>query len=160
MSMRWINDTGPATPSARTAGAHILRDELSNISSTPRELRNFGLTMAVVSWTIGAALWWRVNPSYWSLVFAGLLFGALGLLLPAWLRPVQRAWMALALLLGFVMNRVILTAVFWGMFAPAGLILRILRKDLLRERWDGKVESYWVKRTPGPYLPQNSEKMY
>ena len=158
--MSWTNDAGQVAFSAWAAGAHMLRDELNEISSTPRDLRNFGLTMAGVSWTIAAVLWWKESPYYWSFVIPGLLLGGLGLFLPGWLRPVQRAWMVLALLLGFVMNRVILAAVFWGMFAPASLILRILRKDLLRERRDETAESYWVKRTLTPFLPQRSEKMY
>jgi hypothetical protein len=138
----------------------MLRQELKAISSTPPELRKFGLAMAAVSLTIASVLWWKDRPLFSNFVYSALLFGVLGLFMPLWLRPVQRAWMALALILGFVMNRVILTAIFFGMFAPTALILKILRKDLLRERWDRMAASYWVKRTPTPYLPQNSEKMY
>jgi hypothetical protein len=68
--------------------------------------------------------------------------------------------MILAVLIGFVMNRVILGVLFFGMFTPAALLLKILQKDLLHERWDKMAESYWVKRTPAPYLPQSSERMY
>lgn len=138
----------------------MLRDELKHIASTPRDLCNFGLTMAVVLLTVAAVLWWKAKPYYLNFVYPALLFALLGVAAPTCLRPLQRIWMVLAVLIGFVMNRVILGVLFFGMFTPAALILKILQKDLLHERWDKMAESYWVKRTPAPYLPQSSERMY
>jgi len=138
----------------------MLREELKNLSSTPRDLRSFGLTMAAVLLIIAAVLWWKEKPYFLNLIYPALLLALLGMIAPAWLGPLQRAWMALAVLLGFVMNRVILTIVYFGMFTPAALVLKILRKDLLHERWDKSAESYWVRKTSGSYHPQSSEKMY
>lgn len=138
----------------------MLREELKNIPSSVRDLRHFGLTMAAVLLVIAAILWWKEKASCLYFACPALVLGALGLLAPAWLRPLQRAWMALAVLMGFVMNRVILSVVFFGMFAPAALLCKLLRKDLLRERWDKTAESYWLKRAPQSYQPRNSEKMY
>lgn len=138
----------------------MLREELKSISSTYRDLRNFGLSMAIVLSLVAALLWWKGKPYFWNFVYPALLLGVLGMVAPVWLRPLQRAWMALAVLIGFVMNRVILAALYFGLFTPAALVTRILRKDLLHERWEQSMESYWIKRTPAPYEPKSSEKMY
>ncbi|NUO82084.1 hypothetical protein HUU05_18590 [candidate division KSB1 bacterium] len=71
-----------------------------------------------------------------------------------------RGWMALAVAMGFVMTRVILTVLFYGMFTPIALVMKLLRKDPLHERFDKQAETYWVKREPHTYEPQSSERMF
>ena len=116
--------------------------------------------MAAVLMLVAAILWWREKPYFLNFVYPGLLLAALGILAPAWLLPLQRVWMALAVLLGFVMSHLILTTIYFVMFTPVALFLRILQKDVLHQRSNEKAESYWVKRTPVRYLPQSSEKMF
>ena len=138
----------------------MLREELKNLPSTRRDWRSFGLTMAAALLAAAIVLWWKERSYFLNLVYPALLFGVLAVFAPSWLRPLQRVWMALAVVIGFVMNRVILTVVYIVLFTPAAVLLRVFGKDLLHERWDKTAESYWVKRTPVPYQAQNSEKMY
>jgi len=138
----------------------MLREELKNISSTPREVRKFGLTMALALLLLAAILWWKERHVFAYILALALLLGLSGTLVPTWLQPLQRIWMTLAVLMGFVMNRVILALLFFGMFTPVALFLKVFRKDLLHQRWDKKAESYWVKRASRRYQPASSEKMY
>ena len=62
------------------------------------------------------------------------------------LRIVFKYWMKGAQMIGAVFTTVILTAIFFAVFTPAGIILRIMGKDFLRLRSRGKMDSYWIKR--------------
>jgi hypothetical protein len=68
--------------------------------------------------------------------------------------------MSFAVVMGFVMTRVILTILFYGLFTPASLVSKLLGKDLLDERWDKKAETYWVKRPATPFDPRSAENMF
>lgn len=122
-----------------------------------RDLRKFGVTMFVAFALVAALLWWRDvswwgNPSWWK--YAGSIsagFLLLGALAPGLLRPVERAWMALAGVLGAVMTRVVLTVGFFVAVVPTALIIRIRKKDLLSLRFDRNTKSYWEPVEPdGP----------
>jgi len=89
----------------------------------------------------------------------GLLVG-LGLLVPTWLAPVERVWMAVARAMGWVMTRVILGLLFCLIFTPAGLILRLLGKDPLGLRFPIDVPTYWQERTSYDRAPARMEKMF
>ena len=96
--------------------------------------RSFGLTVGAacgIIWMI--ALWrGRGNP-FWLGVLGGLL-ALLGWAAPATLRLPNAAWNKLSEVLGWINSRVILTAVFFLVFTPAGLIMRLLGRDPLRLR--------------------------
>ena len=59
------------------------------------------------------------------------------------LKPLQKAWMALAGVLGFIVSHIILTVLFYCVFTPIGLIARIFRADLLDKRLDSRAATYW-----------------
>jgi len=42
---------------------------------------------------------------------------------------------------------ILLTITFYLVFAPIGLILRLLKKDILNRRFDTTPQSYWIERT-------------
>jgi hypothetical protein len=45
----------------------------------------------------------------------------------------------------------ILGIMFYAVFTPMGMVMRLLGKDPLRLRFDQKLSSYWVERIPpGP----------
>jgi hypothetical protein len=55
---------------------------------------------------------------------------------------------ALALPIGFAVGHVLLAAVWYGLFTPVGLIMRLLGRDPLCRRPDREAESYWRPRSP------------
>lgn len=138
----------------------MIRAELQAIKSTRNELRKFGFTMSAVLLLVAAFLFWKQKPSMQYLLYAGLGLGVLGLILPQLLRPFYYFWMALAVLMGFVMTRVILTLLYFGLFTPIAVLVRLLGKDLLEERWNKNAETYWSKRPSAPFDPQAAENMF
>lgn len=138
----------------------MLRQEIKNLSVTPAKLRSFGLTMGLLLLVIAAYMFWREKSGTVFLCAAALVVGGLGGLVPKLLTPVYRAWMTLALFMGFVMTRVILTVLYLGLFTPIGVIARLLGKDLLQQRWHPQAQTYWVKRSGGGYKAAAAEKMF
>lgn len=121
----------------------VIADEFRAVKSDRAELRKFGITMAVGLAAIGALFLWRDKGQ--PLIFFGLaaIFLVLGLAIPPVLRPTQRAWMAFAIVLGWVMTRVILVILFYVGIAPVALIARIAGKRFLALRFEPDRDSYW-----------------
>ena len=128
--------------------------------SSRRDWRQFGYVMAGVLILLSLFALWKQKPWGQITLPAGLLF-----LLAAWFAPrilkgLYAVWMSLAVTMGFIMTRVILTLLFLIVFAPAGLILRLLRKDPLHQSIDPSASSYWIRRKPQRYDPVQTEKQY
>ncbi len=141
---------------------HIIAGEIRALDTGRRALRSFGLVVGGVFVGIAAVIAWRSGGATpWAAGVGGL--GAslmlLGLAVPGWLRPVYRVWMGLAVVLGFVMTRVLLTLVFVLLVVPIGLGLRLAGKDLLRLRLDPEAASYWLPRD-APDPPAERMKRY
>ena len=129
--------------------------------SDTRELRNYGFVMAVALAAIGALLLWRGKEHYpvFFAVAAAFLLAALAA--PVALKPIYRAWMALAGLLGWVMTRIILIAAFVVLLAPIGLLLRLCGKDLLDVRFKAAGrDSYWKERDSEKPRQRDYEKQF
>lgn len=105
--------------------------------------RSFGWTLAG-AFSLGALLY------PWTLLPAALI-GLLTLLREQWLTPFNRAWMKLGELMGRVINPLTLGLIFFGVFTPTGIVMRLAGRDALSRRWDPSLKSYWVERDPpGP----------
>jgi hypothetical protein len=60
-------------------------------------------------------------------------------------RSLKRWWMAFASALGWVNTRVLLTVVYFTLFALGAIILRLIGKDLLRRKLR-ESSSYWIDK--------------
>jgi Saxitoxin biosynthesis operon protein SxtJ len=101
----------------------------------------------------GLALWHALARGH---VWLGLALGALaltigpfGLARPEWLRLIYVGWMLVAFPIGWTVSQIILAVIFFGLFAPIGLMFRLFGRDpLCRARQPG-LETYWTpKLTP------------
>ncbi|NND70235.1 MAG: hypothetical protein HKN43_01520 [Rhodothermales bacterium] len=107
------------------------------------ELRKFGVVMTGAFSVVAAIMWWK-GVDYFSLVVAVAgLFLLLAVGFPSVLRPVEFVWMKIAVAIGAVMTRVILTIVFVFVVTPIGLLMRLSGKDPLRIK-EIKTLSYWI----------------
>jgi hypothetical protein len=74
-----------------------------------------------------------------------------GLLRPTLLRPLNRIWLGLGLVLHRILAPVMMTVLYLLAIVPLGLVLRAAGKDPLRLRRDPAASSYWISRDPrGP----------
>ena len=126
----------------------VIAEEVKAIKSDPAHLRKFGLTMGAAFAIFGGLFFWHdraIAPYLFILAAAFLLLAALA---PRVLKPVQNVWMTLAVVLGWVMTRVLLIIVFFIGVTPIAFIARVVRKRFLNLRFEPDRESYWEKRKP------------
>ena len=63
-----------------------------------------------------------------------------------WLRSFYKYWMKVAHFIGDVISTVVLSLLFYGVFTPMGIVLRLMGKDYLDRKLDATSKSYWTKR--------------
>ena len=80
----------------------------------------------------------------WSLIIA-FIFLVLGLLNSKFLTPAKRIWIRFGELLGKIISPIVLSIIFFLLITPIGILMKILRKDLLNLRFT-KDKTYWIKR--------------
>ena len=105
-----------------------------NKTSSPRsnkKLRDFGLlTGAILAILFGVLLPWLFDHSIpiWPWVVATILsFSAL--LQPYFLRPIYKVCMTIGQALGWVNTRIILCVLFYIIFLPVGLFMKLIGRD-------------------------------
>lgn len=110
-------------------------------------LRNFGLTTgAIVATLFGLLLPWlfdRPIPQ-WPWILAGVLW-LWALLLPSSLQYPYRGWMWVGHVIGWVNTRIILAVVFYTLFTPIAMIIRLLGKDYMARKLDQRMSTYRVR---------------
>jgi hypothetical protein len=135
-------------------------EEIKKIESSSKKLREFGLVVGGVLCAVGGLLFWRGRWNFPYFLVPGIFLVITGAVIPSILKPVQKAWMTLAILMGWVMTRVLLSVLFYLAVTPIGLIMRLMGKDLLDQRLEPKRQSYWKIRPQTPRLPSDYEKQY
>jgi len=129
------------------------------MTKSNKELRKFGITMAIAFAVIAGILWWREKEVWQTLAIIAGVFLVGGLIFPKLLFPIEWAWMKLAHYLGVVMTYVLVTLTFYLAITPMGLLIRLFGKDLLSRRFDRQAKSYWIPIEPdGPH--SRSDKPY
>ena len=138
----------------------MLIAEIKKIKSTRKELREFGFVVGGAAIVFALIAFWRKGVWHWPLAACGGALIFLGLVLPQVLRPLQRVWMAAALVMGWVMSRVILAVLFFLILTPIALWLRSRGKRFLGRGPDPSARSYWNLRTPESADPKRCERQY
>ena len=62
------------------------------------------------------------------------------------LRPLNKLWMHFGLLLGKIISPIILGIIFFGLFTPYGIVMRLLGRDELCLKTQKK-KSHWILRS-------------
>ncbi len=120
-----------------------------NRPKTRSDLRKFGLQVGAAFAVLAGIVLWRerTTPATVLAIISGsLILG--GAVVPQALRPVERAWMGLALLLSKVTTPIFMGIVYFVVLGPFGLIRRTIGRHPLRHEIDD--DSYWVNRSEEP----------
>lgn len=134
-------------------------EEIKNIKTRKKDIRSFGYTIGIILFMVSAVLFYYDNYLYQNLTMIAVVFIVLGVVLPLLLKPVYLLWMIFAVILGWIMTRVILCIIFYIIITPIGLITRLLGEDFLNLR-KIKADSYWNYRDSSEELNQNYEKQF
>ena len=110
--------------------------------------RSFGVVFFVVFLLI--ALYPLINNGevrLWSLI-TSIVFLTLGLLNSKFLNPFNKLWFKFGIILGKIISPLIMGIIFFLVVTPTGLIMRLLRKDILSLKYNQN-KSYWIEKN-GP----------
>ncbi len=110
--------------------------------------RSFGIVFFIVFLLIALYPLLKGNDlRIWSLIIS-FIFLALGLINSKILTPLNRLWFKFGLLLGKIISPLVMGIIFFVVVTPIGIIMRLLKKDLLNLKYNKK-ESYWIEKS-GP----------
>jgi len=84
---------------------------------------------------------------YWSLILS-FFFLILGLINSKLLSPLNKLWFKFGIFLGKIISPFVMGVIFFVVVTPIGVIMRILKKDLLKLKFNNK-NSYWIEKS-GP----------
>ncbi len=107
--------------------------------------KSFGIVFAVVFSLI--ALWPLLKGNeirLWSLIIS-IIFLTLGLFNSKILTPLNKLWFKLGILLGNFIAPIIMGIIFFFVVTPTGIIMKLLRKDLIKLKKNND-ESYWIEK--------------
>lgn len=116
--------------------------------------KSFGLTVGGILIGLGALrFYWHgeLTALSYILIIVGAPLVLAAVFFPRILTAPNKAWMALGLLLGKVVNPIVMLLVFCLTIIPTSLVLRIRGYDPLKLRVKPNTNSHWIERDPpGP----------
>ena len=80
-------------------------------------------------------------------VIVSVVFLLLAFVLPNVLSTPNKLWFKFGILLGSIIAPIIMALVYFLTVLPTGLIMRLLGKDLLKQKLDKNAKSYWIERS-------------
>ncbi len=119
----------------------------SHISTEQSSDKSFGVVFSIVFLIV--ALYPLINSEglrIWALVVSAI-FLLLAYVAPKILSLPNKLWFKFGLLIGSIVAPIIITLIYFVTVLPTGFIMRLLGKDLLKQKLDKNAKSYWVKRS-------------
>ena len=117
------------------------------VSTEQSSEKSFGVVFSIVFLIV--ALYPLITSAglrIWALVVSIILF-LLAFLAPKILVLPNKLWFKFGLLIGSIVAPIVMAFVYFVTVLPTGLIMRLLGKDLLKQKLDKNAKSYWVKRS-------------
>ena len=107
--------------------------------------RSFGVVFFVVFLLIAFyPLTYSEDIRTWSVIIS-LIFLILGLLKSKILTPLNKLWFKFGIFLSKIISPLIMGIIFFLVVSPIGIIMRLLRKDVLNLKYN-KNKSYWIEK--------------
>ena len=122
----------------------MINNSNSNISKRGSN-KSFGIVFFIFFLILSLYFYFTEKNINLYLISISLIFLVLGLINSSILTPLNLLWLKFGILLGRVVSPIIMGLVFFGVVTPTGLIMKILKKDLLKLKRSEK-KSYWIER--------------
>jgi hypothetical protein len=118
-----------------------------HITTEQSSPKSFGIVFSVVFLIV--ALYPLTNSEdihLWAII-ASAIFLFLAYVAPNTLSLPNKLWFKFGILLGSIIAPIVMGFVYFLTVLPTGLIMRLLGKDLLKQKLDKNAKSYWIERT-------------
>lgn len=118
---------------------------------TKKQLRTFGIALSIFLGIIGLIHFLKGNTpqNFWFWGVSGIVL-LTTLSVPVLIKPVYRVAIFIAHILGWINTRIILGLIYYLLFTPIGLIMKILGRDALNRKFDKEAKTYWNIRERKP----------
>ena len=117
--------------------------------------RNFGFVFAAVFLIISLyPLWFGKNMHLWAGIIT-FIFLFFTIFLPKALILPNKLWFKLGSFIGAIVSPIIMGMIFFLTVTPTGMIMRLLGKDILNQKINKTIKSYWIKKTKTVSLMKN-----
>ena len=119
----------------------------SHVSTEQSSEKSFGVVFSIVFFIV--ALYPLINSEslrIWALIVS-IIFFLLAFLAPKILILPNKLWFKFGLLLGSIIAPIVMAMVYFITVLPTGIIMRLLGKDLLKQKLDNNAKSYWIERS-------------
>ena len=119
------------------------------LNPSRRMLREFSLLWIVCFGAVAMWQWFGRGHHTLAVVYATLAgtFGPIGLVAPAVMRPIYIAWLVAAFPIGWLVSRILLAVLFFGVVTPLAAWFRWRGRDVLTLR-RRDTQSYWTAKPP------------
>ena len=123
-------------------------------------LRKFCLNMGIAFLLIALLVMIRHKHNPLPISIISIVFFISAFIIPNLLKPIYILWMRFALVLSWVNTRLILLIIFYLIFTPIGLAMRLFGIDLLERKSDKNKKSYWKKKEKKSFSRLDYERQF
>ena len=116
-----------------------------NTDPSKKELRWFGVMLVVFVLAVGALVRWQFDaPAAAQRIWiAGGVLSMVYVVVPPLRRWIFVGWIYAAFPIGWTVSHVLLASIYYLVFTPIGLLLRLIKGDPLERQLDPSAASYW-----------------
>ena len=123
-----------------------MSESTKHIPTEQSSPKSFGVVFSIVFLIV--SLYPLINSevlSIWALIVS-VVFLLLAFIAPNILSLPNKLWFKFGMLLGSIIAPIVMALVFFVIVLPTGLIMRLLDKDLLKQKIDKNAKSCWIER--------------
>ena len=118
----------------------------SNIPTEKSSEKSFGVIFSIVFLIV--SLYPLINSEglrIWAIIVSAI-FLLLSFIAPQTLSLPNKLWFKFGMLLGSIVAPIVMVLVYFFTVLPIGFIMRLLGKDILKQKLDKSAKSYWIER--------------
>jgi len=134
--------------------------KMEKLNYDKKTLKKFGITMGVAFAVIALAILARHKHSPVPVLLVSAAWFIFAFSRPGLLKPLYIIWMKFAFILSWINTRIILFVIFYLLFTPMGIVMRIFGVDLLNRRIEKDKGSYWQKALKKEFSKPGYERQF
>lgn len=122
----------------------MIIENIKKIKSGKKEILEFALVLSAVLIVFAVYFIFKKRPYFLQLLVISDIILSLGLFLPSLLKPLQKIWMIVGIIIGGILTYIVLITTFFVILIPISLISKLANKKFLDIKIDKKANTYWT----------------
>ena len=107
--------------------------------------KNFGIVFSFFFFLVAIYIFYKSENINFILIFLSILFLTLGIINSKILTPLNFLWFKFGIILSKIVSPIIMILIFFIVVTPTGLLMKLLKKDILKLKKDSS-KTYWIKK--------------